>query len=584
MSKSIGLMLVLIFLTALCIITGKPVFMTGIQLVGAQTEIATSAFISVEPNPAEANQDPVRVTVQIKPAPPTPADSFHVVVAFTRPDGYIIENYYDTNSDGANDFKIYLGMVGNWTLKLTFPGQTFAGTYYLPSESQITFTRLPPPPPPWSAIGNWTRKAPMQVARGGLGVAVVCGKIYAIGGSTASGWSPGSATGGYVGTNEEYDPSTDTWTYRESMPTPREQFGIAVYKNKIYCIGGKNNGALEVNEVYDPATDTWETKEPMPKARWALKANVVNSKIYLIGGTSGSALNETEIYDPENDSWTTKAPMPSGAFSYASTVVDNKIYVVGGYSDPPTFWSNLNRIYDPITGKWSYGSPAPSGVWAGAAGATTGAFASKRIYVLGVSVAVTPSAPLYSNQVYDPVADTWAACADLPTSREYFDVAVINDILYAIGGRTHNEIGYISPSALNEMYTPIGYGTVPPAVTVISPQNKTYNTSDIPLTLVVNKPTSQLEYNLDGLQAVAILGNTTLNGLSNGAHNITVYATDIAGNTAASETITFTINKEAETPQPPSEEPFPTAYSMGFVALIIVILLGSIVYILKRKR
>ena len=30
-------------------------------------------------------------------------------------------------------------------------------------------------------------------------------------------------------------------------------------------------------------------------------------------------------------------------------------------------------------------------------------------------------------------------------------------------------------------------------------------------------------------------------------------------------------------------EPFPTAYSMGFVAVIVLILLGSIVYILKRK-
>jgi hypothetical protein len=583
MSKSIALMLVLIFITALCIVTGKPVFMTGVQPVGAQTEIATSALISVEPNPAEANQDPVRVTLQINPAPPTPADSFHVTVAFTRPDGYIIENHYDTNSEGALSFKTSQAMIGNWTLKLTFPGQTFGDTYYLPSESQITFTRLPPPPLPWSAVGNWTRKAPMHVARGGLGVAVVNDRIYAIGGSTAGGWSPGSATGGYVGTNEEYDPSTDTWTFKKSMPTPREHFGIAVYKNKIYCIGGKNNGALGVNEVYDPETDTWETRTAMPTARWALQANVVNSKIYLIGGTSGSVLNETEIYDSENDSWTAKAPMPSGAFSYASGVVDYKIYIVGGYSGPPTFWSNLNRIYDPITDKWSYGRSAPSSVWAGAAGVTTDAFAPKRIYVLGVPAAATQGAPLYSNQAYDPAADTWAACADLPTSREYFGVAVVDDVLYAIGGRTQSQIGFIAPSALNEVYTPMGYGTVPPEVTVISPQNKTYNTNDISLTFAVNKPTSMLEYSLDGLQEVAILGNTTLNGLSNGAHNITVYATDAAGNTGASETITFIITKETETPQPPSEEPFPSAYSMGFVALIIIALLISIIYVLKRK-
>jgi N-acetylneuraminic acid mutarotase len=111
----------------------------------------------------------------------------------------------------------------------------------------------------------WTTKAPMQVARSGLGVAAVNGKIYAIGGSNASGFAPsigGSAVlgnsyiGGFVGTNEEYAPETDTWTYKASMPTPRIVFATAVYQNKIYCRGGKaSDGFTGVNEVYDPATD-----------------------------------------------------------------------------------------------------------------------------------------------------------------------------------------------------------------------------------------------------------------------------------------------------------------------------------------
>jgi hypothetical protein len=91
---------------------------------------------------------------------------------------------------------------------------------------------------------SWTSKAPMHEARSNLGVAVVNGKIYAIGGNTQS---------GIVGTNEEYYPETEPWTYKTPMPTPRDGFGIAVYQNKIYCIGGVNCNATE---VYDPATDT----------------------------------------------------------------------------------------------------------------------------------------------------------------------------------------------------------------------------------------------------------------------------------------------------------------------------------------
>lgn len=184
---------------------------------------------------------------------------------------------------------------------------------------------------------SWASKAPMQQARGYLGVAVVNGKIYAIGGSTYHGKWP--VTNGIVGTNEEYDPATDTWSFKKPMPTPRYGFATAVYQNKIYCIGGvtgysTSTGRLitGVNEVYDPATDTWETKAPMPTARWLLQANVVNGKIYLIGGQNGGLSTiVNEVYDPEIDAWTTMAPMPTAAQSHASAVVDNKIYVAGGF-------------------------------------------------------------------------------------------------------------------------------------------------------------------------------------------------------------------------------------------------------------
>ena len=118
---------------------------------------------------------------------------------------------------------------------------------------------------------SWVSKAPMHVARGGLGVAVVNGKIYAIGGYTENGV--------VTRVNEVYDPETDTWTYKTSMPTPRGNFATAVYQNKIYCIGGTNEGT---NEVYNPATDMWVSKASVPTPVSYIKANVVNGKFYLI--------------------------------------------------------------------------------------------------------------------------------------------------------------------------------------------------------------------------------------------------------------------------------------------------------------
>jgi N-acetylneuraminic acid mutarotase len=306
---------------------------------------------------------------------------------------------------------------------------------------------------------SWLSKTPMQQARSGLGVAAVNGKIYAIGGSNASGFMPsipGSAVlfnsniDGITGVTEEYDPATDSWIHRESMPTPRILFATAVYQNKIYCIGGKTSSSVTgVTEVYDPATDMWENKTSMPTARDGLTANIVNGKIYLIGGYPKRTINE--VYDPATDSWTAKTPAPTpltfGFDTTTSAVFNNKVYVIGGLSQDQNY--SLNQIYDTETDKWGYGASSPSSVGGGAAAATSGVLAPKRIYVIGGA----------SNQVYDPKTDSWTTAADLPTDRYNFGVAAINDTLYVIGGHTYSvPLGNFAPSAVNEQYMPIGYG------------------------------------------------------------------------------------------------------------------------------
>jgi hypothetical protein len=418
---------------------------------------------------------------------------------------------------------------------------------------------------------SWTSKALMHVARSDLGVAVVNGTIYAIGGTTLSGgegtWNGRIPyTGGTVGTNEVYDPETDTWTTKTPMLTPMQSFAIAAYKNKIYCMNGKN-------EVYDTETDTWENKTPMPTPRINIQANVVDGKIYLIGGETNGTLNE--VYDPETDTWTTETPMPTASYSYASAVVDKKIYIID---------SNLNQIYDTETDTWRQGAPSPSGIVYGAAGATTGLNAPKLIYVLGEHSDIREGEPPYFVRVYDQEKDAWTFGADIPTHRYLFGVAVVNDMLYAIGGFTSSwsddallNLMYgpgTTPHATNEQYTPFGYGTVPPAVAVVSPENETYASGNVSLAFTVNKPAVWLGYSLDGQDNVTVTGNATLTGLTSGLHNVTVYAKDEFGNVGASATVTFNV-----------QEPFPIApVAVASGASIAVIGVGLLVYLKKRKH
>jgi len=307
---------------------------------------------------------------------------------------------------------------------------------------------------------SWVSKAPMPTARADFGSAVVNGKIYVI----------------TENSTEEYDLATGKWASKKAMPTSRRRFAVAVFENKIYVIGGYNGSIVGlhwmipvvtgINEAYDPATDTWEKKSPMLTPRASSRANVVGEKIYLLGGAAQVPLessllpstnwsNLNEVYDPSNDSWARVSSMPTMVSSFTSVVVDNSVYVMGGMGARAP--SSLNQIYDVETDRWTSGEPVPIPVYGAAGGATTGVNAPKRIYVLGGCPTI--SGPdfnngISANQVYDMETDSWTVGAQMPTPRKSLSVAVVNDMLYVMGGVTGG-----ATIATVEQYTPFGYGT-----------------------------------------------------------------------------------------------------------------------------
>lgn len=220
-----------------------------------------------------------------------------------------------------------------------------------------------------AASDVWSMKTPMLTARQTLGlVQSDNGKIYAIGGGIVNG-NLALATD----VVEEYDPVTDTWTSRTSMPTARGGLGVAKADNgKIYAIGGFTSEpdfvTLATVEEYDPATDTWTTKNSMPTPRFHLSVVADNGKIYAIGGTNrtGDIFDVVEEYDPLTDTWTSADPMLAPRYNLAGVVgSNNRIYAIGGLPasgadtveealvtkqlsslDPAKIWVGLKNIDD----------------------------------------------------------------------------------------------------------------------------------------------------------------------------------------------------------------------------------------------
>lgn len=143
------------------------------------------------------------------------------------------------------------------------------------------------------------------------------------------------------------------------------------------------------------------------------------------------------------------------------------------------------------------------------------------------------------------------------------------------------EVGQIiTPGLIQEFYihnsnlVNFTVDTTSPTISFLSAENEIYYTSNVSLNFTVNETVTQISYVLDGQENVTIGGNTTLTGLTNGSHNVTVYAWDTAGNIGNS-TIIFTVAEPEPSPA--------TLVAVASAVSVSVVVLGFLFYF-KRSR
>lgn len=130
---------------------------------------------------------------------------------------------------------------------------------------------------------GWKSAAAMVNTRSHMGVTVVDGKIYAIGGQT--GYDDNLTTHNNV---QVYDPAADAWTMKTGMPTAVSHIHSAtfLFGDRIFVMGGESAHENPVRTVYayNWATDKWDTLTLLPAARFSGVATAINGKIYFTTG------------------------------------------------------------------------------------------------------------------------------------------------------------------------------------------------------------------------------------------------------------------------------------------------------------
>jgi N-acetylneuraminic acid mutarotase len=314
------------------------------------------------------------------------------------------------------------------------------------------------------ASNSWIVRAKMPSSWTDVAMATVTNAagqsiVYAIGGRNPI-WNNPQAT------VTAYNAATNTWTLRHPLPVRLASTnGAGVINGKIYISSGCTDRACNFPTdalfMYDPATDTWTQKRSIPPdtasgdyqpAYGDGVTGVINGKLYVLSGRfvadppSGYFESSDPLfyrYNPATDKWV-ELPRPSTVVgtdvwsANLSGVIDGKFYVMGG---------GWFAVYDPATNRWTKLTTGFAKDRYGAASAVLGA----KLYVIGgtrYNAATDARDTLAVTVRYDPTTGRWLRRADLPgprtgiaASRVYLDGKARIEV---VGGRgTGNNLQYV---------------------------------------------------------------------------------------------------------------------------------------------
>lgn len=222
-----------------------------------------------------------------------------------------------------------------------------------------------------------------------------------------------------------YDPVFDNWLEMASMNIPRSELGLVLLDGLVYAVGGwEGCSRLESVERYDPKLNVWEFVSPLKLAVTSPAVVAHNGLLYVTGGAileDGDGIDLVQCFNPKLNTWVELSPMLIARSGSAACVLNNCIYIIGGWHASTENTSKV-ECYDPRLNEWSIKSPMTERRYRPGVAVVDG-----KIYVCGGEEGWDRIVDRYHDTIecYDEESDTWNVVAEMPTSRSWLSCVAL---------------------------------------------------------------------------------------------------------------------------------------------------------------
>jgi N-acetylneuraminic acid mutarotase len=262
-----------------------------------------------------------------------------------------------TSAGHQSTLYIYDPATDNWTTGPSMPGTAVEDPAVV-AHNNLLYVFGGGPSPFTGAVTqayaynpqtpSWSSRASMNVARSGATAQVIGGLIYVAGGLDASGASLSSVS--------VYNPGTNSWSSGTAMNVRRDNAVSAAFGGMMYVFGGRTRNAdgsspapgLTSVEMFNPSTNSWSFREPMPTGRRRMIIGTIGGRAQISGGERTSEeFPEHEEYDPGTNTWRELTPLLTPRHGAAFATINGVLYAAGGGPVTGLSFTDVNEAFFP---------------------------------------------------------------------------------------------------------------------------------------------------------------------------------------------------------------------------------------------